>query len=445
MKILLITSFFPPTHNAGTEKRTLGYALRLLDLGHEVEVICAGSLDVGDNYWNGVRVENYLGVKITRIDLNWALAANPNSYLYRNPIIAERLKIWLGEIKPDLVHITSCYSLSASVIETIKEFKIPIVLTLTDFWFICPKHTLLRFDESLCDGRTSNWECIDCMLSGNKAYRRFQPWMNNNITKSAIEWISTKQSISNLRGFRGMALNIGDRKAYLQNMITIPDVVVAPSKYLKDMVTASGVNRDIRVIKSGHDLSWLATSNQLRESAKLNFGFIGQITPIKGLHLLINAFKTEPIHTQSQLLVYGSVEHNSPYLNQIDELIGYNAANIFMRGSFPHDRLDEVLSEIDILVVPSVWHENNPRVIQEAFAARIPVIASDVGGMSEFINHEVNGLLFKRNDPVDLAKQMARIVNQPNLMRHLQNGIKPVKTIEEEIDELLAIYKELIN
>jgi len=84
MKILLLTSFFPPTHNAGTEKRTLGYALRLLELGHEVEVICVGSLDQGDNYWNGVRIENYLGVQVTRIDLNWALAADPNSFLYRN-------------------------------------------------------------------------------------------------------------------------------------------------------------------------------------------------------------------------------------------------------------------------------------------------------------------------------------------------------------------------
>jgi glycosyltransferase involved in cell wall biosynthesis len=444
MKILLITSFFPPTHTAGTEKRTLGYAIRLLDLGYEVEVICAGTLDEGDKYWNGVRVENYRGVKVTRIDLNWALADDPNSFLYRNPIIAEKIKNWLPEINPDLVHITSCYSLSASVIETISEFNIPLVLTLTDFWFICPKHTLLRFDESLCDGRTSNWECVDCMLSGNKVYQKLRPLMINNMCKSGIEWISTKPSISNLRGFRGMALNVDDRKAYLQNMITKPDVVVAPSEYLKDVFTASGVNREIRVIQSGHDLSWLVSSNQRQETGKINFGFIGQIIPIKGLHLIINAFKKEPVLNQAQLLVFGSFERNSPYQNQINELIEHNVANISMRGSFPHDQLNEVLSEIDILIVPSVWHENNPRVIQEAFAAKTPVIVSNVGGMSEFVNHEGNGLLFERNDPVDLARQMARIVNEPNLIGDLQNGIKPVRTIREEVEALFSIYEELI-
>jgi len=283
------------------------------------------------------------------------------------------------------------------------------------------------------------------MLSGNKVYRRIRPLMTNNIGKSGIEWISTKPTISNLRGFRGMALNIGDRKAYLQNMISKPNVVLAPSEYLKDVFTASGMDREIRVIQSGHDLSWLASSNQLRKNGNINFGFIGQITPIKGLHILINAFKTEPFPKQSHLLVYGSFERNSPYQDQIKELIEDDAANISMRGSFPHDQLDEVLSEIDILIVPSVWHENNPRVIQEAFAARTPVIASNVGGISEYVHHEVNGLLFERNDPVDLARQMARVVNESDLLWKLQKGIKPVKTIEVEVEELMSIYEELIQ
>jgi glycosyltransferase involved in cell wall biosynthesis len=116
-----------------------------------------------------------------------------------------------------------------------------------------------------------------------------------------------------------------------------------------------------------------------------------------------------------------------------------------LRGSFSHEQLDEVLSEIDVLIVPSLWHENNPRVIQEAFAAQTPVVASNVGGMSEFVEHEVNGLLFERNNEIDLAKQLSRIINEPDLLPRLQEGIKPVKTIETEVEELILFYKELIR
>ena len=69
-----------------------------------------------------------------------------------------------------------------------------------------------------------------------------------------------------------------------------------------------------------------------------------------------------------------------------------------------------MLSQIDILVVPSRWHENNPRVIQEAFASKTPVIAANVGGIVEFMQHEFNGLLFERNDVADLARQLRLVI-----------------------------------
>jgi len=227
-------------------------------------------------------------------------------------------------------------------------------------------------------------------------------------------------------------------------MITIPDVVVAPSAYLKKVFTASGTTREIRVIPSGHDLSWLAFASQRDPSETINFGYIGQITPIKGLHLLINAFNTNSVSDKAQLLIFGPYENESSYQEAIQRSINGHGGSITARGSFPHDRLGDVLSEIDILVVPSLWHENNPRVIQEAFAARTPVIASDVGGMSEFVTHETNGLVFERNDEIDLARQLARVVNEPELLGRLQTGIKLVKTIEFEVEQLISLYEELI-
>ena len=71
-------------------------------------------------------------------------------------------------------------------------------------------------------------------------------------------------------------------------------------------------------------------------------------------------------------------------------------------GEFKHSRIAEIFSEIDVLVVPSVWYENSPLVIQEAFLAGTPVIASDIGGIPELVKDKENGLLFKANDDNDL-------------------------------------------
>jgi len=445
MKILLITSFFPPTHTAGTEKRTLGYAMQLLNLGHEVQVICAGKWDEGQQYWNGVRDEEYLHIPVKRIHLNWTLAPNPNEYLYRNPKIAQELASWVKDFQPDVIHITSCYTLTASVIEVINELNIPMVLTLTDFWFICPKHTLLRFDNSLCDGRTTNRECLDCLLAGNYTYQKVRPLLNNSIAAAGIEWASRQSNLSNKRGLKGMALDMGDRKDYLQKMITLPDAVVAPSSYLREVFAESGVSREIRLIQSGQDLSWLLPATQSEPINTIRFGFIGQITPIKGLHVLISAFNHDPLEEKAQLLIFGPYDQESAYRDSIERSINGNKQSIRVRGGFSHDQLGEVLSEIDVLVVPSVWHENNPRVIQEAFAAQTPVIASNVGGMAEFVQHEVNGLLFDRSNEIDLARQLSRIVNEEGLLERLRCGIKPVKKIEVEVEELIKIYEELIQ
>ncbi|UCF28925.1 MAG: glycosyltransferase family 4 protein [Chloroflexota bacterium] len=446
MKILLVTNFFPPTHKAGTEKRTFGYASELLRLGHEVQVVCAGIWDEGNQYWNGFSDEIFLDIPVRRIYLNWRLAPNPNEYLYRSPLIAEKFQIWLNDWQPDVVHITSCYTLTASVIKAINDFGIPIVLTLTDYWFICPKHTLLRNNNNLCDGRTTSQECLDCMmLTKNRTYRQINRIVNINQVSATLEWVSSKPVLSNLRGFRGMALDMNDRKEYLRKMINIPEVVVAPSLHLRETVKNSGISRQIHLIHSGHDLTWLEPLNESRTNGTVRFGYIGQMTPIKGLHILLSAFKEELFVNQATVSIYGNFEDGSAYIDQIMSSSKGREKMITFKGEFSHDQLGSVLSEIDILIVPSIWRENNPRVIQEAFASKTPVIGSNVGGIAEFVEHEINGLLFNRNDEDDLCHQMYRIIDEPDLIQKLRAGIKPVKEIKTEVEELLEIYKNLIT
>ena len=444
MKIVLISSFFPPTHTAGTEKRTLGYALRLQELGHSVQVVCAGKWDEGHQYWNGYTDEVFRHVPVRRIHFNWLLSPDPNQFLYHNPVVEKHLGQWLGEWQPDVAHVTSCYTLSASVIQAAKRQELPVVLTLTDYWFICPRLSLLRGDGALCDGRTTGWDCLKCMLWDNRTYRRVGVKMPDSLACAVLSWLSKRPVITRRRGLRGLALDMDWRKTYLAAMINAVDCITAPSAYLRDVFVACGVSRPIQVIHSGHDLAWLETLPEKKPADALRIGYIGQITPSKGVHLLVSAFASDAWAGRAQLSIFGDAHQSPQYLRQLESLAA-GRETVKFRGAFPHEQLGQVLSELDVLVVPSQWHENNPRVIQEAFASRTPVIASKVGGIAEFVQHEVNGLLFERGDVDDLARQMRRVITEPDMLERLKAGIPRVRRMEQEVEELMGIYQKLLS
>jgi glycosyltransferase involved in cell wall biosynthesis len=112
-------------------------------------------------------------------------------------------------------------------------------------------------------------------------------------------------------------------------------------------------------------------------------------------------------------------------------------------GAWPHERLAEALGRLDVLVVPSVWQENSPFVIREAFAAGVPVVASRVGGIPETIVDGKNGLLFEPGSADDLHRVLSRLIEEPGLLQRLRSGIPRVRTISQDVDALREHYREL--
>lgn len=442
MNILLVSHFFPPMHNAGAEKRALGYAKALLAMGHRVQVVCAGEWESGAQYWNGYRDEVYQGAPVRRVQLNWSAAPDPNRYLYDNPVIEARLEEWLEEWKPDVAHVISLLTLSASVVRALKRRGIPVVFTLTDFWLVCPKISLVRADQSLCDGQVTAEECLHCLMAHTKAYRLLRAALPKAQAGAALAWISRRPRLTRLRGLRGLALDTAGRRQVIAEMARQVDCFTAPSTFLARTIEATGVlPQPVRVIHSGHDLSWLEHMPARQPSSRVRFGYIGQITPVKGLEVLIRAFQAAG--GPAELRIYGDERHDPAYAARLKAMIRPGDA-IHFAGPFPHERLGEALAEVDVLVVPSQWHENNPRVIQEAFAGKTPVIASDVGGITEFVRHGVNGLLFRRGDSDDLRAQMQRVIDAPEIVARLRQGIGSVKTVAQEMESFVEIYAGLV-
>ena len=282
MKLLYITNGYPPNRWAGTETYTAGIAEGFKIQGNKVNVICVGKWQEGHQYFNGISIGEHNGVPVHRLDFNWAKAPDPFKYLYNNPVTAGLIKGYLSDLKPDLVHVTSCETLSASVLKVVRELGIPLVLSLTDFWFLCPRFNLLRSDGDNCDGNTLAWDCLRCQLLESKAYR----YPRSMLPESSVAWLLTEISkhpfLTRRRGLRGMAGNMAQRKAFLKQALNWPDYRVTASPFVRDVFVSTGVECPIQVQAYGHDLSWLKGWQGKDSSDKIRFGFIGQIIESEG-------------------------------------------------------------------------------------------------------------------------------------------------------------------
>jgi glycosyltransferase involved in cell wall biosynthesis len=160
--------------------------------------------------------------------------------------------------------------------------------------------------------------------------------------------------------------------------------------------------------------------------------------------MLIQAFnQLQSTGKSLKLYLYGRVPGTDNYGKKILELVKENP-NILIQGPYDNHKVFEILSGLDCLVIPSIWFENRPTVIIEALAARTPVIASKIGGIPEIVIHEKNGLLFEYGNIDDLRTQLQRLIDEPELLGKLRNGIEPVYPIEVEMDSILSIYQDLL-
>lgn len=445
MRILYITNGYKPYRWAGTETYTAGIAEEIANRGNTAEVLCVGDWEKGNEYWNGVSEDIQNGILVRRVNLNWTKSPDPFGYLYDNPVVAGYLEDFLRADKFDLVHVTSCETLSASVIQVVKRMDLPLVLSLTDFWFLCPRINLLHGDGTNCNGQTTPETCISCMMLDNQIYQNVKKIVPESMLLPVMNRVGRYPFLTRRRGLRGMLGNMAERKLMLRHALTLPDHRVTASSFVRDVFLSNKVTVPIVVQPYGHDLGWLRNYKRKSDSKVIRFGYIGQIIESKGVHLILQALFHLPkaCLDQMSLVIYGNMNHTPAYGQQLMELASAYP-NVTFGGTYPHSESARIFSEIDVLMVPSLWFDF-PLIIYEAFATKTPVIATNLGGMSEAVVTDKNGLLFERGDSDDLARQMIRLLNQPELVERLRQGIPRVKTVGDEVDELEQKYIELIR
>lgn len=430
MRILIAVHGYPPTFNGGAERRAERTARHLAARGHAVAVLCVEALVSPPAVpWVEDRIQD--GVWVRRIGL-----VRPVSFreLYDHPQGEKEAARWIREWRPEIFHLFSGYLLTASVLRAALQQRVPIIISLTDYWWLCHRINLMRTDGSRCDG-PSILECTRCYAEQRRRYR----WPSRVFPPGARMFWRLAARIPALQsrvGFSEQEMRV----RVLRDMLARADLLIAPSRFLAGIYLQHGAPADrLRVLRQGVEWTWCPLR---KPSATLRVGYVGQVKYHKGVDLLLTAWGMLRGDRPRELRLYGSDRGEEAYGRWIRQQLR-NLKHATWVGEFAGDRAAEIMSELDVLVIPSRWHENSPNVILEAQAVGVPVVGAALGGIPELIRHEWNGLLFQPDNPQDLACQLQRLLDEPDLLPQLRRRPLPFRSVEEEIEELEYLYESL--
>lgn len=382
-------------------------------------------------------------------------------------LFGELLETW----KPDIVHFLAARP--ASLIAAAAERDVPVVVTLHDYWYLCSKGFLVRKDGVLCDGPEGGDACVRYCLDDNRGMdKSVTQYVKGSLRKSvpgevyrslkrlylqikaalhhrsALDELLTSESRP--RDYKQGEVDAWRfRTNYMRDLLsTKADVIIAVSRFVEEKVVEFGVpSEKVRLMHAGFEHSSGLFDHVKHRSPlqpPITFGYISPIFREKGLHVLVKAFEILPAGS-ARLVIYGRMSEWSagywqPLLN-----ICRTLPNVVVKGEFNYSELPTIFEQIDVLVVPAIMHDPGPRVVWEALAAKVPPICSRVGGIPDFVHDRVNGLLFERENADDLAQKMKALIMEPRLIEDLRQGIRPLKSMEEQATEWDDLHKELVQ
>lgn len=431
MKIILPVHHFPPRYSAGAELYTFRLARWLQQHGHDTEVVCIEAIDQGDTETLQVTTDMYEGIPVRRLSFDLINAAQRQLWNYDNALIGAWFTEYLQRVQPDIVHFQAGYLLGVAPLKATVAAGIPTALTLHDYWYLCPRVTLLRGDGSLCEQIPDDpASCAWCIRLANRRYRIPDQLTYGFVGRTAQQFaLGAERSV------------IADRRVQLLSALSMPDAVIAPSHFLADRFRPYVKGERLHISRYGLDLSQF-NRRRAAPDGVIRIGYIGQIATHKGVHLIIESFRQLRTRQQIELHIYGGLTTYPDYVQRLQQLAG-NDPRIRFHGRFENSQVADILGRLDVTVTPSVWYENSPLAIMESHAAGTPVVTAKLGGMAELVRDGVDGLHFKPNDSANLAQQLQQLISNPALLRKLQAQVQMPRSIEDEMLQVMDIYRSL--
>ncbi|MDZ7815405.1 MAG: glycosyltransferase [Planctomycetota bacterium] len=433
MKILKVIHGYPLRYNAGSEVYSQSLCMELVK-SHDVQVFCRFDDPFLPDY--EIVHEHDEGEPRLLLNLvNKPLDRDRDRYIYTG--VGRKFREVVERFQPDVVHIGHLNHLSTSIVAEAYNLGLPIVFTLHDYWLMCPRGQFMSF---YAESRDDVWGLCGVQEAEKCAklcYSRYFSGSEEDYEKDLTFWTDW----------------VVRRMAHVKKVSGLVDIFIAPSRYLKDRFVRSFGLPEEKVIylDYGFHRERLTGRNRQFEDA-FTFGYIGTHIPAKGIHILIEAFSS--LKGSAKLRIWG--RHRSSItpslIAKANELTKGTLLKVEWRDEYENKNIvRDVFNHCDAVVVPSIWVENSPLVIHEAQQVRLPVITANVGGMAEYVQHGVNGLLFEHRNADDLCKKMQVFVDDPlramtlGKQGYLYSSDGQVPSIDEHAKRIESIYCSVIE
>jgi glycosyltransferase involved in cell wall biosynthesis len=446
MKILQVSHGLPPKENAGVELYTYYLSKALVQLDHEVHIFCRDTDPERKEF--SVFEDRVDGLRVTRTINNLKDLPDVRAF-YDNSFFDDSFSEVLKREKPDVVHFQHLFGLSANLIRIAKEKGYPVVLTLHDFFLLCHRIHLLKEDQRLCPGPLYGLECASCLgfsPHSRDIRTKFILKIKDRLPFPVIKW--TKRLFIPTRYLCDRGYEAFHRYRYIYEVLKKPDLLLAPSRFVRDVFVKyyPFVEPRTKVFPLGIPPireDSLSQGPTRASDGKIRFCYYGNVLPLKGLHVLIEAFNGLP-EGKAALTIYGGrTPWNGGYYDRLKRQASGHLIEFL--GSFRREDLSGILKDQEVVVLPSICYETYSFVIREANSLGRPVVASRIGAIPEAVEEGKNGLLFTPGDSEDLRRCMLRFIEEPELIQTMDLKARRVKMMAEHAAELAGIYQGVIQ
>lgn len=444
MRVLHAIHDFLPRHRAGSEIYAFELA-RAQSARHDVFVLAA-EYDPSTAHGT-IRWRSHGGLTVIEIVNNWEFERFEESY--SSPRINAQLRHVLDAARPDVVHVHNLLNLSFDLPRMAHERGISTVATLHDYTLVCAAggQRVHVADSHVC-GVIDPERCSRCFvqspLHAQMAAGRLTRHTGGRLLAkagAAIHRLAPSATVAAAGALRAGDIHAGDmarRLSAARSVLETIDLVVAPSPSIAAEFERLGLDRRRLEVSDYGFVPAAPGAAAARPIARgpLRIGFVGTLVWHKGAHVLLDAARR--LAGEYEIHIHGDTAVFPGYVAQLARLDP--ESRVRFHGGFDRDRLGEVYGAIDVLVVPSLWLENSPLVIHEAFMHRVPVIGARIGGIADLVADGVSGLLYDPFDPEALAAAVQRVMDDRGLLGRLSTAAPRVKTIGEDAAEWDARY-----
>lgn len=374
------------------------------------------------------------GVLVQRMVITYSQGKEQFRERYHNQQVDAALAQAIHAWKPDVIHLFSGYLMGLGVIETARAHNVPVIVSLTDYWWLCHRINLVRADGERCAG-PHPYGCARCAINTRRAFRLPDQFFGH---LSDLLWQTMER-----KDLLHAKLQIEEherRQQLLRDTLNKANLLISPSRYLASVYVEHGIDGAlIQVMRQGVARDSFPIR---RESELFRFSYFGQVKHHKGVHTIISAWTKLTGDRPRRLTIYGSHDGEERYATNLQRQTR-EMPDVHWRGKIPHAAVWNELADTDVTIIASRWAENSPNIVLEAQAMNVPIIGANLGGVAEVVVNNWNGLLFQPDDADDLARCMQSLLDQPEVLHTLREHSMPTAHVFEEIDTLENIYHQL--